>query len=54
MSSLTLDGSNRVVATEFVKLEITGTSNLATESYVDTAITNGGVGGGTGTTDLTN
>ena len=24
MSSLTLDGSNRVVATEFVKLEITG------------------------------
>ena len=52
--SLTLDGSNRVVATEFIKLEITGTSNLATESYVDTAVANGGVGGGTGTTDLTN
>ena len=54
MSSLTLDGSNRVVATEFIKLEITGTSNLATENYVDIAVTNGGVGGGTGTTDLTN
>ena len=42
MSSLTLDGSTRIVATEFVKLEITGTSNLATESYVNTAIINGG------------
>ena len=52
--SLTLDGSNRVVATEFIKLEITGTSNLATENYVNTAVANGGVGGGTGTTDLTN
>ena len=39
---VSLDGSNRIVATEFVKLEITGTSNLATESYVDTAIINGG------------
>ena len=51
MSSLTLDGSTRIVATEFVKLEITGTSNLATESYVNTAIINGGGGGGA---DLTN
>ena len=50
---VSLDGSNRIVATEFVKLEITGTSNLATEQYVNTAIINGG-GGGTGTTDLTN
>ena len=41
-----------VWATEFIKLEITGTSNLATEQYVNTAIINGG--GGTGTTDLTN
>ena len=33
---VSLDGGNtRIVATEFVKLlEITGTSNLATESYV--------------------
>ena len=55
MSSLTLDGSTRIVGTEFIKLEITGTSNLATESYVNTAIINGGEGGGgTGTTDLTN
>ena len=50
---VSLDGSNRIVATEFIKLEITGTSNLATEQYVNTAIINGG-GGGTGTTDLTN
>ena len=50
---VSLDGSNRIVATEFVKLEITGTSNLATESYVDTAIINGGGGGGGGA-DLTN
>ena len=49
---VSLDGSNRIVATEFIKLEITGTSNLATEQYVNTAIINGG--GGTGTTDLTN
>ena len=34
------------------RVEITGTSNLATEQYVNTAIINGG--GGTGTTDLTN
>ena len=49
-----LDGGNTIIATEFIKLEITGTSNLATESYVNTAIINGGGGGGTGTTDLTN
>ena len=46
--SLTLDGSTRIVGTEFIKLEITGTSNLATESYVNTAIINGGGGGGEG------
>ena len=54
MSSLTLDGSNRIVGTEFVKIEITGSSNLATEAFVNTAVANGGGGGGTGTTDLTN
>ena len=46
--SLTLDGSTRIVGTEFIKLEITGSSNLATESYVNTAIINGGGGGGEG------
>ena len=51
--ALQLDGGNTIIATEFIKLEITGTSNLATESYVNTAIISGG-GGGTGTTDLTN
>ena len=53
--ALQLDGGNTIIATEFIKLEITGISNLATESYVNTAIINGGGGGGgTGTTDLTN
>ena len=51
--ALQLDGGNTIIATEFIKLEITGSSNLATENYVNTAIINGG-GGGTGTTDLTN
>ena len=54
MTSLSLDGSNRIVGTEFIKLEITGSSNLATEAFVNTAVANGGGGGGTGTTDLTN
>ena len=47
-----LDGGNTIIATEFIKLEITGSSNLATESYVNTAIINGGGGGGGA--DLTN
>ena len=51
--ALQLDGGNTIIGTEFIKLLATGTSNLATESYVNTAIINGG-GGGTGTTDLTN
>ena len=54
MSSLQLDGGNTVIGTEFIKLLATGSSNLATEEFVNTAIINGGVGGGTGTTDLTN
>ena len=44
MTSLTMDGGNRIVGTEFVKLLITGSSNLATETYVDTAVANGGGG----------
>ena len=44
--SLQLDGGNRVIGTEFLKLEITGTSKLATQQYVETAIINGGGGGG--------
>ena len=32
MSYLTLDGSTRFVRTEFIKLGITGSSNLATEA----------------------
>ena len=46
MSGLTLDGSTRYIGTEFAKLLNTGTSNLATEEYVETAIINGGGGGG--------
>ena len=52
MTSLTLDGGTVFRGTEFIKFEITGSSNLATESYVDTAVANGGGGGGTSTTDL--
>ena len=40
-----MDGGNRIVGTEFVKLLITGSSNLATEEYVDTAVANNGGGG---------
>ena len=48
-----LDGGNTIIGTEFIQILNIGSSNLATESYVNTAIINGG-GGGTGTTDLTN
>ena len=34
MSGVQLDGGNRIVGTEFIKLLNTGTSNLATENYV--------------------
>ena len=40
-----LDGGNTIIGTEFIKLEVTGTSNLATEEFVNTAIINGGGGG---------
>ncbi len=44
--SLTLDGSTSFIGTEFIKLLATGSSNLATEEYVDDAIAEGGGGGG--------
>ena len=42
MSNLTLDGSTSFIGTEFIKLLATGSSNLATEEYVDDAIEQGG------------
>ena len=45
MSNLTLDGSTSFIGTEFIKLLATGSSNLATEEYVDDAIEQGGGGG---------
>ena len=53
MSPLQLDGGNTIIGTEFIKLLATGSSNLATEAFVNIAVANGG-GGDTGTTDLTN
>ena len=44
MSNLTLDGSTSFIGTEFIKLVATGSSNLATEEYVDDAIEQGGGG----------
>ena len=44
MTSITLDGSTRYVGTEFIKLEITGSSNLATEQYVQEQVAGGGGG----------
>ena len=37
-----LDGGNTIIGTEFIKLLATGSSNLATEEFVNTAIINGG------------
>ena len=48
MSSLSLDGSTTYIGTDFLKLEITDTSNLATEAYVNTQVAQGG---GSGYTD---
>ena len=53
MSNLTLDGSTFFIGTEFIKLLVTGSSNLATEEYVDDAIEQNGGGGG-GNVDLSN
>ena len=52
MSNLTLDGSTSFIETEFIKLLATGSSNLATEEYVDDAIEQNGGGGGN--VDLSN
>ena len=49
---VSLDGTTSYIGHEFIKLLATGSSNLATEAFVNTAVANGG--GGTGTTDLTN
>ena len=49
---VSLDGGNRVVGTEFIKLLSTGSSDLATQEYVDNAVANGGGGGGN--VDLSN
>ena len=41
---VSLDGGNRVVGTEFIKLLNTGSSDLATEEYVNTKVAEGGGG----------
>ena len=51
MSNLTLNGSTSFVGTQFIKLLATGSSNLATEEYVDDAIAEGGGGGGGASAD---
>ena len=50
--SISLDGHTSFIGTEFIKLSNTGSSDLATEEYVDNAVANGGggVGGGDGYT----
>ena len=53
MSNLTLDGSISFIGNEFIKLLATGSSNLATEEYVDDAIEQNGGGSG-GNVDLSN
>ena len=52
MSNLTLDGSTRFIGTEFIKLEITGSSNLATQNYVKEQISTASITGGS--VDLSN
>ena len=48
---VSLDGGNRVVGTEFIKLLNTGSSDLATVEYVDEQVA---LGGGGGNVDLSN
>ena len=43
--SISMDGHTSFIGTEFIKLLNTGTSDLATEEYVDNAVANGGGGG---------
>ena len=45
MTTLSLDGNISYIGTEFIKLLNTGSSHLATEEYVDNAVSNGGGGG---------
>ena len=49
--AVNMDGHTSVIGTEFIKLLNTGTSDLATEEYVDNAVANGGGGGGGGSGD---
>ena len=49
---VSLDGTTSFIGHEFIKLLNTGSSHLATEAFVNTAVANGGGSGGTGTTDL--
>ena len=44
--SISLDGHTSFIGTEFIKLLNTGSSDLATEEYVDNAVANGGGGSG--------
>ena len=45
MTTLSLDGNISYIGTEFIKLLNTGSSHLATEEYVDNAVSNGGGSG---------
>ena len=42
MSGLSLDGNTSFIGAEFIKLLNTGSSDLATEEYVDTKVAEGG------------
>ena len=42
--ALSLDGNISYIGTEFIKLLNTGSSHLATQEYVDNAVSNGGGG----------
>ena len=50
--ALSLDGNISYIGTEFIKLLNTGSSHLATQEYVDNAVSNGNGGGGN--VDLSN
>ena len=54
MTTLSLDGNISYIGTEFIKLLNTGSSHLATQEYVDNAVSNGGGNGGGGNVDLSN
>ena len=54
MTTLSLDGNISYIGTEFIKLLNTGSSHLATQEYVNNAVSNGGGNGGGGNVDLSN